>query len=188
MSAAIAQDGVAMMEWRSTGARRSRSRATQDAASCDGCRAKPVSPCASAPPVGGAVVPLFTLSSRRPCGGSRLATSSSSREMPGVNSAWSGTGGPFGMALPGTEAGGYRQCPRAQHRPRQSCAARARRGRRAGGERGGCRGLSAAGQLAGAVGDDGRPLVRRRSSEMSVLRTVQRAPARARHPLSLDMG
>lgn len=51
-----------MMEWRSTGARRCRSRATQDAASCDGCRAKPVSPCASAPPVGGAVVPLFTLS------------------------------------------------------------------------------------------------------------------------------
>lgn len=122
MSAAIAQHQVDMMEWRSTGVRRSRSRATQDAASCDGCRPKPVSLCAPVPPIGGAVVPLFTLSSRPPCGGSRLATSSASREKPDVNSARSGTGGPFGMALPETEAGGYRRRPRAQHRPRQSRA------------------------------------------------------------------
>ena len=150
MSAAIAQDQVDMMEWRSTGgARRSRARAMQDTASCDGCRAKPVSPCASVADIGGAVVPLFTLSSRLPSGGSRPATSSSSRVKPDVNAAWSVTGGTFGMALPGTEAGGYRRRPRAHHRPRQSRAARALRRRSAGGEGGECCGFSAVGNSTG---------------------------------------
>ena len=145
MSAAIAQD-QADMEWRSAGRR---GRAAQDTTSCDGCRAKPVSPCASVPDIGGAVVPLFTLSSRLPCGGSRPATISSSQVKPEVNSARSATGGTFGMALPGTEAGGNRRRLQAHHRPRQSRAARALRGRNTGGEGGECCSFSAAGNSPG---------------------------------------
>ena len=137
------------MEWRSTGARRSRGRVAQDTTSCDGCRAKPVSPCASVPDIGGAVVPLFTLSSRLPYGGSRPATISSSRVTSEVNSAWSATGGTPGMALPGTEAGGNRRRLRAHHRPRRSRAASALRGRSTGGEGGECCGFSAAGSSPG---------------------------------------
>ena len=144
MSAAVAQDRVDM-EWRSTGARRNRDRVAQDTTSCDGCRAKPVSPCVSVPDIGGAVVPLFTLSSRLPCGGSRPATMSPSRVKPAASSACSATGGTFGMALPGAEAGGNRRRPRARHGPRQSCAARALRGRSTGGEGGECCGFSTAG-------------------------------------------
>ena len=65
VSAAISQDQANPIEPRSVGlhrARKSPACTTERAASCDGCRVRAVSPCASLPDIGATVVPSFRIS------------------------------------------------------------------------------------------------------------------------------
>ena len=175
MSAAIAQDPANMMQWRSVGARKSPARATQGTASCDGCRAQWVSPCAAVPDIGGAVVPPSRITERWfPAGSDIVEPGEAGHELCVITDGWA-----VRSAL---VEDGSRQVSATPSgtAPSASFACCARLVRKECRWRGsGVLRFLGRGYFAEAVGDDGRRSGRR---QMSILRTVEREPARTRHP------